>query len=153
MKTPILLLTSFLLFSSGCGDGRPSRVPVSGQVLIDGEPLKCGTITFIPAGHRASRGKLDHDGRFTLSCFGENDGAVLGKHKVEVTAFEKVKPTLMRWHAPKKYQDQATSGLSQEITGPTDNVVINLAWSGGKPFDEVYYSVEANYKTLDEASK
>ena len=137
-----------VLVATGCGDGRPSRVPVSGQVLIDGKPLKYGTIKFIPTGHRASQGKLDENGRFTLSCYGNNDGAVIGKHRVEVTSFEMVKPTLMRWQAPKKYQDQATSELTQEITGPTDSVVINLTWDGGKPFDEAYYTGGADYKKL-----
>jgi hypothetical protein len=143
-----------VLVATGCGDGRPSRVPVSGQVLIDGQPLKCGTVRFIPSGHRASQGEVDKSGRFTLSCYATNDGAVVGTHRVEVAAFKMVKPTLMHWEAPKKYQDQTTSGLTQEITGPTDNVVIKLTWNGGKPFDEVYYAAGADYKKLDaESSK
>jgi hypothetical protein len=149
----LLLAFSALIVCSGCGDGHPTRVPISGQILIDGKPLKCGTVRFIPTGHRASQGKLDENGRFTLSCYAENDGAVVGKHKIEVSGFEMVKPTLMRWQAPKKYQDQATSGLTQEITEPTDNVVINLTWDGGKPFDEVYYAPGADYKNLDADSK
>jgi hypothetical protein len=155
MKSPQLSLLFILsLLTIGCGDGRPDRVPVSGQVLIDGKPLTCGGVTFIPDGHRASSGTIDANGHFTLSCYGENDGAVPGKHKIEVMASQMVKPTLMRWHAPKKYQDRTTSELSQEITGPTDNVVINLSWEGGKPFDETYYAPGADYKKLDsEASK
>ena len=35
---------------AGCGDGRPTRVPVSGQVLIDGAPLTHGYVRFTPAG-------------------------------------------------------------------------------------------------------
>ena len=147
------LFFSCLIAAAGCGDGHPARVPVSGQVLIDGKPLKHGTIKFIPTGHRASQGKLDENGRFTLSCYGNNDGAVIGKHRVEVASFEMVKPTLMRWQAPKKYQDQATSELTQEITGPTDSVVINLTWDGGKPFDETYFTGEADYKKLEDSKK
>jgi hypothetical protein len=64
-----------------------------------------------------------------------------------------VKPTLMRWEAPKKYQDQTTSELTEEITGPTDKVIIELKWDGGKPFDEVYYAPGADYKKLDADSK
>jgi hypothetical protein len=149
---PVSILVA-IFAAGGCSDGRPDRVPVSGQVLIDGKPLKCGTVRFIPTGHRASHGLIDANGRFTLSCFAESDGAVIGRHKVEVTGFEMVKPTLMRWQAPKKYQDQTTSGLTQEITGPTDSVVINLTWDGGQPFDEVYHAIEANFKKLDDANK
>ena len=122
----------------GCDDGKPKRVPVSGQVLIDGKPLTHGSIRFIPTGHRASFGKIDEQGHFSLSCFGQNDGAVTGEHKVEVTAMEKVSPTLIRWHAPKKYQDQATSNLTERIEGPVDNLEIKLSWDGGKPFDEAF---------------
>ena len=127
-----------LVLICGCNDGRPNRVPVSGQVLIDGQPLKCGYIRFSPADHRASQGYLDKDGHFTLSCFSHNDGAVIGQHKVEIRATEMVNERLMRWHAPKKYADQQTSGLTQEITGPTDNMIIDLTWGDGKPFDERY---------------
>lgn len=149
-----LIVFALLAGIAGCGDGLPVRVPVSGRVLIDGKPLAYGTIRFIPAGQRASRGTIDSSGRFALSCYTQNDGAVLGKHSVEVSAGERVKPTLMRWHAPKKYQDQATSGLSQEIAGPTEDLTIELTWAGGKPFNEVFYAPDADYKKLDaEAAK
>lgn len=140
------LALSLLFAATGCGDGRPDRVAVSGQVLIDGKPLTCGTVKFIPTGHRSSYGEIGKDGRFTLSCYGQNDGAVVGKHNVEVNASEMVKPTSMRWQAPKKYQDQATSGLTQEITEPTNGIVINLTWDGGKPFDEFYHAAGVDYK-------
>jgi hypothetical protein len=152
----LILLSLFFAVSlalTGCGDGHPARVPVSGRVLIDGQPLTSGTIRFIPTGHRASQGTIDSSGHFTLSCYSENDGAVLGKHNIEVGASERVKPTLIRWHAPKKYQDQATSGLSKEITGPTEDLTIELTWSGGKPFDEIFYSPDADYKKLDDAKQ
>lgn len=130
------LLAFFIILMMGCSDGRPARVPVSGEVLIDGKPLKSGYIRFVSAEHRPSQGYLDVNGRFTLSCFEDNDGAVIGEHKIEIRGTEMVNPQLMRWHAPKKYADQQTSGLVQEITGPTDKIVINLTWEGGQPFDE-----------------
>ena len=145
---PLLVLLSAVV-TIGCGDGRPTRVPVSGQVLIDGKPLPCGTVKFIPVGHRASFGEIGKDGRFTLSCYGLDDGAAVGMHHVEVDASELVQPTIMRWQAPKKYQDQATSGLTQEITEPTDSVVIRLTWDGGKPFDERFHPAGVDYKESD----
>jgi hypothetical protein len=156
---PSYILFSFLLVSlsftaGGCGDGRPKRVPVSGQILIDGKPVKAGLVRFIPADHRASQGTLDQEGRFTLSCFDKNDGAVVGEHKLEIMAYEFVNPELMRWYAPKKYQDQQTSGVTQTVTGPTDNMVINLTWDGGKVFDEVHQTRESlDRKEFGEAFK
>lgn len=124
----------------GCGDGRPSRVPVAGKVMIDGQPLANGSIVFMPEHGRQSFGNLDRDGHFTLSCFASNDGAILGKHKIRVLASENFSETAVKIHAPKRYEDVQTSGLAEEITGPKDSVLISLTWKGdahGKPYTEV----------------
>lgn len=120
----------------GCGEGRPQRVPVSGQVLIDGKPLTVGYIRFVPEGARPSGGQLDSQGRFTLTCYDGQDGAVPGKHRVEVAATEQVDETAVRWHAPKRYANFAESGLEVTITEPTDSLTIELTWDGGQPFVE-----------------
>ena len=41
-----LLAVSVMLV--GCDDGRPQRLKVSGQVLIDGKPLTHGYVRFVP---------------------------------------------------------------------------------------------------------
>ena len=120
------------LATLGCSDGRPKRVPVSGTVLIDGMPLTVGNIRFVPQDQRPSAGKLDGEGRFTLTCFDGNDGAVLGTHRVQISASEILSDSKVKWHAPKKYSDFRSSGLSVEITEPTDDVVIELTWDGEK---------------------
>ena len=120
----------------GCGDGRPQRLSVSGRVLIDGEPLTHGFVRFVPKGARPSTGKLDSEGKFTLTCYGDNDGVVPGIHRVEVDGAESISETQNRWHAPKKYARYKTSGLTQEITESTDSLTIDLTWDGGKPFVE-----------------
>jgi hypothetical protein len=120
----------------GC-DGRPKRVPVSGQVLIDGKPLTYGAVRFVPSDARQAGGQLDTEGKFALSCFEIGDGVVLGTHRVEVDAGERLSDTKTRWHAPKKYADQRTSGLTREIDGPKEDLLIELTWDGGKPFIEV----------------
>lgn len=121
---------------AGCGDGRPSRVPVSGKVLIDGKPLTLGYIRFVPSDGRASGGKIGPDGRFTLTCYDGHDGAVLGTHRIEVAAREILGPATLRWHAPKRYVRFDTSGVSVEIAGPTDSLQVDLTWDGGAPFIE-----------------
>lgn len=151
----IFLLVLFCIFTAaiGCGDGRPTRVPVSGRVLIDGKPLTYGAVRFVPPGDRPSGGNLDSEGRFTLMCFTPGDGAVLGTHQVAVSGNEQVSQTRIRWHAPKKYADFNQSGLTQEITGPTDSVLIELSWDGGKPFVEIDEIAEAEAKGENKHNK
>ena len=61
---------------------------------------------------------------------------VLGEHDLAIRAAELLSPTRMKWHAPKKYADEETSGLTVTIDGPDDALTINLTWDGGKPFVE-----------------
>ena len=124
-------------FAAGCGDGRPTRVPVSGKVMIDGQPLTRGAIRFKPADGRVATGEIGPDGAFTLSTFEPGDGAAVGTHAVTVHASEELEANAIRWHVPKKYQRASTSELTQTIDGPTDAVVIELTWDGQQgPFVE-----------------
>ena len=130
------IVASLLCGIAGCSDGRPRRVPVSGQVLIDGQPLTVGTIRVIPTDARAATGRIDSAGRFSLMTFDRDDGCVPGTHGVEVTAYETISGSAIRWHAPPKYRDISTSGLVVTIDKPTDSLPIELSWGGGKPFIE-----------------
>jgi hypothetical protein len=123
----ILLVAT--LASVGCSDGRPKRVPVSGTVLIDGKPLTTGFIRVCPDHARPAVGQLDAQGRFTLTTFDSNDGCVVGTHRVEVVAYEKT-ASGVRLLAPEKYKDMATSGLTVNVNGPTDSLLLNLTWEG-----------------------
>ncbi len=134
----LLLLASFPVVGAvvGCSDGRPDRLEVSGQVLIDGKPLTYGFVRFVPKDARPSSSRLDENGRFTLTCYGNEDGVVPGVHQVEINGGESLSGTKKYWHAPPKYAFFRTSPLTQEITESTDSLVINLTWDGGKPFTE-----------------
>jgi hypothetical protein len=124
------LILPLLMAAGGCSDGRPKRVPASGQVLIDGKPLDYGYVQFSPSDSRPSIGQLDANGHFVLSCFDLGDGAVTGLHKVSVNGQEPIGQEVIKWHAPKKYADPRTSQLTQNITGPTDSIKIELTWGG-----------------------
>ena len=117
-----VVLGLLVVVAAGCSDGRPKRVEVSGQVLIDDEPVPAGSIRFVPEGARPSASDLDGDGRFTLRCFEENDGAVVGTHRVQVAARE-IEGGSVVWHAPQKYSDIESSGLTVEISEPTDSLL------------------------------
>lgn len=122
-----------LLLLSGCGDGRPTRVPVSGRVLIDGKPLTFGSIMLVPENGRPSSGNLDEQGRFALSCYGDKDGATRGHHAVRVVAAQPLGGDAVRWLAPQKYADHTTSELAVDIDAPTDSLRIDLTWADTAP--------------------
>ncbi|WP_146573736.1 hypothetical protein [Botrimarina hoheduenensis] len=104
-------------------------------MLIDGQPLTTAIIRFFPESGRMCGGQVDEEGRFTLSCIKPGDGAVIGTHRVAVIASEPLGGNKFRWHAPKQYADIATSGLTAQIDGPTEDLKIELSWGKKKgPF-------------------
>lgn len=135
----MLMLFAVVGLASGCSDGRPARVPASGRVTIDGEPLQYGSVLFLPEQGRPAAGSLDKEGRFSLTCFEENDGIIPGKYRVQIKGTEPIGEDAQRWHAPMKYSRAAESGLEMEITEPTDSILFELTWDGGKPFVEKFY--------------
>jgi hypothetical protein len=130
-----LTCAATLVLFLGCGDGHPTRVPVSGRVVIDGQPLSEGNIRFVPEHGRPSAGTIGADGRFTLTCYDGNDGALLGKHRVQVSASRILDGARVQWFAPPYYADFRQSGIEVEITKPADDLVIELTWGNMKgPF-------------------
>lgn len=122
----------------GCGDGRPTRVPIAGKVSVDGQPLKFGVIVFQPATGRASSGRLDGEGRYVLSTYDRGDGAIAGEYVVTISGNEQLSETSRRWHAPKKYSNPAESGLTATVEDPRDDLNFELTWDGGKSFVEKF---------------
>lgn len=122
-------LAAACLGLTSCSDG-PKVVPVSGYVTIDGQPLAYGHVQVIPAGSRPASGRLDGSGRFTLTTTSPNDGCAVGTHPVVILAGESLTPETTKWHAPQKYADVKTSELTVTITGPTDDLKIELKSDG-----------------------
>jgi len=133
-----LILLSLL--ATGCNDGRPKRVPVSGQVLIDGTPLTTGAVRFHPESGRPSTGELDEQGRFSLFTFERGDGCTLGTHRISVSSVESLNSTTERWNTPKHYATPSTSEITQTIDGPVDDIVIELTWGNleGPIIERIY---------------
>jgi len=73
-----------LAMVAGCSGGREPTYPVEGRVTLRGEPLSSGMIIFRPAQGPVATGKIDEQGRFRLSTYGEGDGAVAGRHAVRL---------------------------------------------------------------------
>ena len=80
-----------LAFVLGCGDdgGLGRRYPVHGRVMYRSQPLRTGRITFHPIDStgpaRVATGTI-HDGYYTLSTLGGDDGAFPGRYRVAIVA-------------------------------------------------------------------
>jgi hypothetical protein len=80
----LFLVTTISL--SGCSSAN-KPVEVEGVVLLDNEPVAEATVLFIPDGStgQPAHGMTDENGKFQLSTFKENDGALPGTYKVTIT--------------------------------------------------------------------
>lgn len=134
----VLIASCVVAACLGCGDERPTRVPVSGKVTIDGQPLQFGSVLFKIEGGRSAGASLDKEGRYQLTTYEPGDGVMVGDYQVAITGNEAIGETAAKWHAPKKYKDATTSGLTATVDGPRDDLNFELTWEGGKPFVEKF---------------
>lgn len=86
---------SIALTLVGCGGNKFPVAQVSGVCNCNGQPLKAGLVVFEPIpkpgsdrkeSGRAAAGMIQQDGTYVLSTFGNNDGAIVGTHRVLVFA-------------------------------------------------------------------
>ena len=77
-----------LIATLGCGGGvsNPKVVPVSGTVTIKGKPTAGVDVNFFrEKASRAASGRTDAEGKYRLTMFEANDGAIPGKNLVTLT--------------------------------------------------------------------
>ena len=139
LSTTILILLSLHL---GCGDGNDPRMPVSGIVTLDGQPLADAKVTLMPKDNRrVANAMTDESGRFeSATTFTPGDGALIGEHYVAITP--KVPPPMPGEEVfspgspapgpgakpeeyiapiPAKYGKPKKSGLDVEVARGSDN--------------------------------
>ena len=121
----------------GCGgDGRPSLVPVTGKVTLNGEPIDGAMVGFQPQDiegyNRPSTATTDAQGSFTVGTYGTDDGIPEGSYRVTVRKSEVIgkipegynlenpeenpRPLRTRLIVPEMYADAEASGLTVTVT-------------------------------------
>lgn len=107
-----------VIVATGCGPSGPALGTVKGNVTLDGKALPNVAVTFEPeAGGRASTGKTDASGNYSL-IFMDKDGAIVGKHKVRVTALGTPGEVKSMSSSDPEYEKQALSTGSEAAKPP-----------------------------------
>jgi hypothetical protein len=134
-----ILVSLTLMVITGCGPDGPKIVKVEGTVTRGGKPVPNIALTMTPiAGGRPSWGMADESGKFKMQYTIDQDGAIVGKHRVSVEfppsspqeendlAMGKKQRSKDQREIAKKYGDSATSPCQVEITDDGKPVTIAL---------------------------
>lgn len=122
-----LLLFLFCALFAGCGDSR-GRVPVTGRVLFDGQPLESGSVRLGGDQGAAGVGQIVN-GAFSLNENASQKGVLPGKYEVLISSWVEERgsvrpngsfsPGITR--IPLIYLDPAKSGLTAEVKSGQKN--------------------------------
>jgi hypothetical protein len=88
------LCTVTLVFVFGCGPGNGLNLAkVRGKVTYKGEPIKRGTVFFMPDESKgtigpSAVGSITSDGSYIMSTESAGDGVIVGSHKIGITGLE-----------------------------------------------------------------
>lgn len=83
VQTSTLLV--LLVAVTGCSTHDDSRAAVKGTIKLDGEPIKQGTISFIPDEKGPTAGTVIRNGEYAIP---QEVGVFVGKNKVEVRSVQ-----------------------------------------------------------------
>lgn len=129
----LLFLVSLLAGCSKSDAGVPVH-PVSGQVLFNGKPAAHASVIFHPKeaalGVPVPRAQADAQGNFTLSTYGQGDGAPLGEYAVTIELRPLVQkdgefisgPNVI----PPQYGTPKTTKITTRVAEGTNNVPIKV---------------------------
>ena len=135
---------SLVFAISGCGSDAPkgpeklSTTPVDGIVTLNGKPAAEVSISLHHSeGKVAPRGMSDKDGKFSISTYGKDDGAPIGKYKVTAAKnmTKEISPGVLappppggfKSDIPSKYESVNSTDISVEIkAGEKNSLKIDL---------------------------
>jgi hypothetical protein len=112
-----------VILTVSCGEGRFKEVyPVKGEVFFEGQPAAGATVAFFALDEPKDplvkpMGKVDAEGRFTLSTYKKDDGAPAGSYAVTVIWLPQgyQGPIESANKLPARYSSPETSGLKVTV--------------------------------------
>jgi len=143
----LMVLMAGLLIGCG-GSDHEETAPVTGKITFQGASVTKGRIAFYPPKGRPAMGSIQGDGTYSLTTFDQGDGALLGNHRVTITANEAVggppppasfedeikqagktsSQALAKivWLVPQEYSNRKTSKLEAEVVSGNNTHDFNL---------------------------
>jgi hypothetical protein len=135
MSTRCIFLASLsfaLAALAGCGSDGRTLIPIRGEVLYKGAPLRDvpqGLVKYLPKSDaaRQASGRIQPDGSFVLTTFQNADGVTAGEYHIVVTAYTTQQMSREQVEAaggavagprlliPEKYTDPNTSPLTDTV--------------------------------------
>jgi len=134
-----------LLALPGCAKKNEfETAEVTGAVLYNGEPLKIGSLLFVPVGGGpTAQANITESGTYSMGTYELADGAILGKHKVMITALTSPGGSGLPEDAingnsaavsviPEKFGNLERSGLEVEVAPGGNTITFDLTDKEGK---------------------
>jgi hypothetical protein len=135
------LCSAMIFVLAGCGRGEIT-IPVTGKVLVDGQPLTVGTVIFTPDAAKGNaslhepRGKLDANGVYQVYRTKDHPGAAPGWYKISICAQRLADPKDLYSYVsviPTKFAHPDTSGLALEVVDHPAAGAYDIALSATGP--------------------
>src|SRR5262245_19534074 len=124
-----VLLAAALTSLSGCGPANGLNLArVSGKVMYKGEPVKNGTVFFMPDEAKGTVGppavgSITANGSYVMSTETAGDGVIVGHHKVGITGVEPAQVSSQVEYDPEKdpggYMKAKSKAAAQAARGAT----------------------------------
>jgi hypothetical protein len=120
----LFIIILMLLFFSGCTNSNPQgRLPIIGEVTLNGQPLESGSISFDPIGSQTERlqsGGQIINGKYEITA---PQGLVPGEYQVRITSMiidpnappkDSVEPPKMISVVPPEFGSKTTQKVTVE---------------------------------------
>jgi hypothetical protein len=118
---PFGLLSALVFASLGCGDGRKTLYPVTGEVFVDGKPAQDAFVYFIPVNEADPKvvhpfARVDENGAFAVTTYNTGDGAPSGDYVVTFKWPEASGMLKQNWDGPDRLKGKYADAKKKEFT-------------------------------------
>jgi hypothetical protein len=144
MRRHAVLLAAALASVSGCGAANGLNLAkVSGKVMYKGEPVKNGTVFFMPDEAKGTIGppavgSITSNGSYVMSTESAGDGVIVGHHKVGITGVEPAPVSSQAEYDPEEdpggYMKAKSKAAAQARKGGSTKTEELFTDKGGKKF-------------------